>query len=55
MNGASTRQFPVAGIVYEDQDEAGVYEAYPFRDGVTVKVDGARYRTREQVTTQKGE
>jgi hypothetical protein len=53
VNGASTRQFPVAGIVYEDQDEVGVYEAYPFRDGVTVKIDGVRHLTREQVTPEE--
>ena len=36
----SNAQFPVAGLVLEDQHVAGNYEVYPFRDGVTVRVDG---------------
>lgn len=37
---ASGSQFPVAGIVLEDMDEDNVQEAYTFRDGVTVKLQG---------------
>jgi hypothetical protein len=37
---ASGSQFPVAGIVLEDMNEDNVQEAYTFRDGVTVKLQG---------------
>jgi len=38
-------QFPVAGVVYEDIIPAdGVNEAYCFRDGVTVEVEGVKHR-----------
>lgn len=34
----SGAQFPVKGVVYEDQYTAGFYEPYVFKDGVTVYV-----------------
>lgn len=38
-------QFPVAGIVFEDQiPEDAVYEIYCFRNGVTVQVNGVQHR-----------
>jgi hypothetical protein len=38
-------QFPVAGVVYEDLiPKDGVKEAYGFRDGVTVFLDGVKHR-----------
>ena len=56
---ASGYQFPVAGVVYEDLfDKAGnrksdgVYEAYCFRDGVTVKVVGFEHRKTEKLSSQ---
>ena len=33
-------QFPVGGVVWEDKVEDGVYEAYAFRNGVTVRLEG---------------
>lgn len=43
--GQSGGQFPVAGVVYEDiLPEDGVNEAYCFRDGVTVAVEGVKHR-----------
>lgn len=29
-------QYPIAGIVYEDLDGSGKYQAFPFREGITV-------------------
>jgi hypothetical protein len=37
---ASGSQFPVAGIVLEDMDGNNVQDAFAFRDGVTVKLQG---------------
>lgn len=38
-------QFPVAGIVFEDQiPQDGIYEIYCFRNGVTVQVNGVPHR-----------
>ena len=37
---ASGSQFPVAGIVLEDMNGDGVQDAYTFRNGVTVKLEG---------------
>jgi hypothetical protein len=48
--GQSGAQFPVAGIVYEDMDGTG-QRIYPFRNGVTVRVEGLPYATREQPTS----
>lgn len=45
--GQSGAQFPVAGVVYEDMDGTG-QRIYPFRNGVTVRVEGLPYATREQ-------
>lgn len=45
--GQSGGQFPVAGVVYEDMDGSG-QRIYPFRDGVTVGIQGLPYATREQ-------
>ena len=36
--GASGFQFPVRGVHWEDMGRKGVHTAYPFRDGVTVKL-----------------
>jgi hypothetical protein len=42
--GASSAQFPIAGIVLEDQypesKPDGIQEVYTFRDGLTVEVEG---------------
>ncbi len=43
----SGAQFAVAGVVYEDMDGTG-QRIYPFRNGVTVRVEGLPYATREQ-------
>lgn len=45
--GQSGGQFPVAGIVYEDMDGSG-QRIYPFRNGVTVRIEGLPFATREQ-------
>lgn len=45
--GQSGGQFPVAGVVYEDMDGTG-QRIYPFRNGVTVRVEGLPFATREQ-------
>ena len=37
---ASGSQFPVAGIVLEDMDGNNIQDAFAFRDGVTVKLQG---------------
>src|ERR1044072_2650183 len=37
---ASGSQFPVAGIVLEDMSGDNVQEAFTFRDGITVKLQG---------------
>lgn len=47
--GQSGAQFPVAGVVYEDMDGTG-QRIYPFRNGVTVRIAGLPYATREQPT-----
>jgi hypothetical protein len=47
--GQSGAQFPVAGVVYEDMDGTG-QRIYPFRNGVTVRIEGLPYATREQPT-----
>ena len=47
--GQSGAQFPVAGVVYEDMDGTG-QRIYPFRHGVTVRIEGLPYATREQPT-----
>lgn len=45
IHDQSGGQFPVAGIVFEDNLPAdGVYEAYGFRDGVTVGIEGVEHR-----------
>lgn len=45
IKGQSGFQFPVAGVVYEDiLPSDGEYEAYCFRNGVTVKVVGFNHR-----------
>lgn len=45
--GQSGGQFPVAGVVYEDMDGTG-QRIYPFRHGVTVRIEGLAFATREQ-------
>ena len=47
--GQSGAQFPVAGVVFEDMDGTG-QRIYPFRNGVTVRVAGLPFATREQPT-----
>lgn len=43
-------QFPVAGVVYEDiYSEEGVYEAYVFKDGVTVVTDIVKHRDENSI------
>lgn len=47
-------QFPVAGVVYEDINPAdGVYEAYCFRNGVTVKVAGFTHLDTKSLSEQR--
>ena len=44
-------QFAVAGVVYEDIiPEDNVYEAYAFRDGVTVVLEGVKHRGTKLLT-----
>lgn len=47
---ASGAQFPIAGIVFENLNSDGKFEIYPFRNGVTVKIDGVPYRGTHQPT-----
>ena len=52
--GQSGGQFPVAGVVYEDIIPAdGTYEAYCFRNGVTVKIEGFEHRTTATLTANE--
>lgn len=37
--------FPVAGVVYEDMDGDGLHNAWSFRDGVTVSIEGWKQAT----------
>lgn len=47
-------QFPVAGIVYEDLiPQDGVYEAYGFRNGVTVRLSGVTHRDTEPMRDEQ--
>ena len=49
----SGAQFPVAGIVYEDILPAdGIFEAYSFRDGVTVGVTGLEHQKTTVLTSE---
>ena len=48
----SGAMFPVAGVVYEDMDGTG-QRIYPFRNGVTVSIDGLPYATREQPSSSQ--
>ena len=49
--GQSGGQFPIAGVVYEDILPAdGVNEAYCFRDGVTVGVEGVKHRATDALS-----
>jgi hypothetical protein len=51
---ASGFQFPVAGVVYEDIiPKDGLFEAYCFRDGVTVLVDGFKHRGTKPLSTEE--
>jgi hypothetical protein len=49
----SGAQFPVAGIVTEDMEGSGSRKSYPFRDGVTVKIEGIPFATTERLTSQQ--
>ena len=49
----SGAQFPVAGVVYEDMEGDGVYEAYCFRDGVTVGIEGVEYACKHPLTAEE--
>ncbi|WP_162653319.1 hypothetical protein [Lentilitoribacter sp. Alg239-R112] len=40
INSQSGAQFVIAGLVLEDMDGDGLREQFPFRDGVTVSVQG---------------
>jgi hypothetical protein len=54
ITGQSGAQFPVAGIVYEDILPAdGIHEAYVFRHGVTVGVEGFPHRLTRQATPRE--
>ena len=43
-------QFPIAGIVYEDMEGDGYFDAFCFRNGVTVRVAGVQHRTTATLT-----
>ncbi len=47
--GASGFQFVIRGVHWEDMERSGVFIAYPFRDGVTVKLKrfGEKYPSRK--------
>jgi hypothetical protein len=60
--GASGAQFPVSGIVFEDQfpqkkpplkSGDGIMEIYCFRNGVTVKVEGVPHMGTDQPSEQE--
>jgi endoglucanase len=57
IHGQSGGQFPVAGLVFEDllptDKHDGIHEMYPFRDGVTVRVDGVRNQSTMQPTAKQ--
>jgi len=43
--GQSGGQFPIAGVVYEDMEGDGWFDAFCFRNGVTCRVEGIDHRT----------
>lgn len=47
----SGAQFPVKGVVYEDQYTAHFYEPYVFKDGVTVYVTDSTWFPRDKTCT----
>ncbi|HEX5551811.1 MAG TPA: cellulase [Chitinophagaceae bacterium] len=47
----SGAQFPVKGLVYEDQYTANFYEPYVFKDGVTVYVRDSAWFPRDKTCT----
>lgn len=56
IRNASGFQFPVSGVVYEDIiPRDGVFEAYCFRDGVTVLVDGFKHLETKPLSAEENE
>ena len=49
---AAHGQFPVAGVVLEDMDEDGVFEFYPFKNGLTVSYVGVPYQSQKQLNEE---
>lgn len=47
----SGAQFPVKGLVYEDQYTAGFFEPYVFKDGVTVYVKDSSWFPADKICT----
>lgn len=47
----SGAQFPVKGLVYEDQNIAGYYEPYVFKDGVTVYLKDSSWLPADKICT----
>lgn len=54
IQSQSGAQFVIAGVVLEDQEkDDGIHEAYAFRDGVTVKVQGLANGSTAQPTAEQ--
>ncbi|AHF16298.1 hypothetical protein NIASO_16375 [Niabella soli DSM 19437] len=51
INGQSNAQFPVKGVVYEDQYTRNFQEPYVFKDGVTVYVKDSTMFPRDKTCT----
>ncbi|HEX7753771.1 MAG TPA: cellulase [Niabella sp.] len=51
INGQSNAQFPVKGVVYEDQYTKNFQEPYIFKDGVTVYVKDSTLFPRDKTCT----
>lgn len=52
VRSASGAQFPVMGLVYEDQYTVGFQEPYVFKDGVTVYIQDSAYIPRNSIATE---
>ncbi|MDR3711413.1 MAG: glycoside hydrolase family 9 protein [Puia sp.] len=51
IKGQSGAQFPVKGVVYEDQYTAGFFEPYVFKDGVTVYMADSSWFPKDKTCT----
>lgn len=53
IRSASGAQFPVLGLVYEDQYKPDFQEPYVFKDGVTVYIQDSVYLPRNAIATDE--